>query len=154
MPSALLPNFLRHTWIRCLWRWHQLRGWKVEGPLPKPGEKTCLLLSKAMASKAIMTSFLELKLNQQASANSSFNRMQDCHSLPATSPPSIAQAVQCAIDMNANIQLVLLDSVARRIRVHTPLKPGPHSRRTIHYIVRILSHSAENQMVGEGDLLR
>lgn len=107
-----------------------------------------------MESKAIMTSFLELKLNRQARENSSSNPTPDCHSLPATSPPSIAQAVQCAMDMDANIQLVLLDSVARRIRVHTPLKPGPHSRRTIHYIVRILSHSAENQMVGEREMQR
>lgn len=96
----------------------------------------------------MMTSFLELKLNQQARANSSSYPTPDCHSLPATSPTSITKAVQSAIDMDANIQLVLLDSVARRIRVHTPLKPGPHSRRTIHYITRILSHSTENQMVG------
>jgi hypothetical protein len=151
-PVPSLSSF-RLLQLRLHWWWLKKQGWSMDGPRPKQGAITFFLL-ETDPKATFMMARLALWLGPQSTHVAHALHSHAHYLVTLDDRKAIEYTVNMAIEHDANIQLVHLDTTDKRIRIQSAFKPGSFSIRTVNYIERILAHSPQNQRIGPTSLRR
>jgi len=147
---------VNQAWHYRLWRqpskwwraqWLQLRGWKCEGPFPKPHHDALLVLGPGMDLGNSTTSLAEYRLKLLGTwFHESLLKAppQSGHHLVLIDHRSkqLPDALMQAGSLGISVQIIRVAFSEKRIRCNTPFTPGKYPERDLAYIRRMFTYNS------------